>query len=122
MTAKPVPSDDEWETVKEAAPTMVEFDEFGDTFIGIYKAREEITDPNTSKTWTQHQFTGIYPDELAGEHCGINGTFELDKALADVPFDVQVRIVYVKDVPTHKGNPLKSFTVQQRKNTRVTGS
>lgn len=123
MAAKS-PDGDEWEIVKEAAPTKVAFDEFGDKFIGVYLSREEITDPNTAKTWTQHIFTGIYPDELAGERCGINGSSELDDALAGVPFGNQVQLTYVKDVPTHKGNPLKSFDIRQRKGnqTRVTGS
>ena len=106
---------DEWETVKEAAPTMVAFDTFGDVFIGIKKGKEEITDPNTGNTWNQWQFTGVFPDELAGEHCGINGSYELDRALEGIPDGNEVRLEYVKDVPTHKGNPLKSFDVKQRK-------
>lgn len=111
---------DEWEGGKEAAPTMVSFDEIGDRFLGIKKGMEVITNPNpepdgSHKEWNQWLFTGIFPDELAGEHCGINGTADLDKVLATVPDGYETQLTYVKDVPTRKGNPLKSFDVRWRK-------
>ena len=107
--------DDGWEVAKEAAPTMVAFDDFGDRFRGIKLGVDEITDPNTGKTWNRWLFTGIFPDELAGERCGINGSADLDKTLEEIPDGYEVELTYVKDVPTHKGNPLKSFAIRHRK-------
>lgn len=110
----PQTADEEWETIAEAAPTKVGFDTFGDVFIGIKLGVEEVTDPNTAKTWKVWLFTGVYPDELAGERCGVPGTYQLDNDLAKVPDGHETRIEYVKDVPTRQGNPLKSFTVKAR--------
>ena len=109
------PDDSDWDVISEAAATIVAFDEVGDKFRGIKRGVQVIEDPNTGGTWNQWQFTGIFPDELAGELCGINGTYQLDRDLAAIPDGMEVQVTYVKDVPTRKGNPLKSFQVLSRK-------
>lgn len=112
----------EWTTVDEGSATMVSFDTIGDTLIAVKKGKVQVTDPNNGKTWNQWQFlataetlnslpdAGFQLDELLG----INGTYQLDQSLEIVPDGALTRIEYTKDVPTGKGNPMKSFRVQYK--------
>ena len=113
---------DEWTTVDEGSATMVSFDTIGDTLIAVKKGKSEVTDPNNGKTWNQWQFTAVQQtlDTLPeaeftlGELLGVNGTYLLDQSLEKVPDGALTRIEYNKDVPTGKGNPMKSFKVQYK--------
>lgn len=113
---------DEWTTVDEGSATMVSFDTIGDTLIAVKRGKVQVTDPNNGKTWNQWHFNAVQEtlDALPeaqftlGELLGVNGTYQLDQSLENVPDGVLTRIEYNKDVPTGKGNPMKSFKVQYK--------
>lgn len=105
----------QWVTVSRGDPAMITFDAIGDVFTGIKVGCTEITDDTVTppKTWLRWDFdahgaTEFYSD---GEFCGINGTWQLDRELSKVPDGALTRVGYHRDVPTGKGNPMKSFTV-----------
>jgi hypothetical protein len=103
-----------FETVYEGARIKVVFDIIGDRFRGIYLGTEEIVNPNTGEIWTQSNFHGMLPSELAGQPVAINAGTELTKTLAAIPVGKEVDITLVRLVKTSKQEPMKSYRVLQR--------
>lgn len=124
-------SEDQWDsdqvTVIEAHPAMISLDELGDVFCGIYRASATITDPNENATgghdsWERHDFTGHYvigddgelDRSIAAELCGINGSYDLDLKMKEVPPGSLVRLELARKVKTKQAAPLKSYRIKYR--------
>ena len=107
---------DEWSTVDDGVqPVTITFDTIGDVFIGTKLRSKTITDPNKGDTWTQFQFTGISPDEVAGEVCAINASVRLAEALNEVPDGATTRVEFTETVPIKgQSSPMKLYSVKYR--------
>jgi hypothetical protein len=107
---------DEWSTVDDGVqPVTITFDTIGDVFIGTKLRSKTITDPNKGDTWTQFQFTGISPDEVAGEVCSINASVRLAEALNEVPEGATTRVEFTETVPIKgQSSPMKLYSVKYR--------
>jgi hypothetical protein len=107
---------DEWSTVDDGVqPVTITFDTIGDVFIGTKLRSKTITDPNKGDTWTQFQFTGISPDEVAGEVCSINASVRLAEALNEVPEGAITRVEFTETVPIKgQSSPMKLYSVKYR--------
>ena len=117
-TAQPGTAPDDWEfeTVAEAAPTRVLFDQIGDVFIGKYMGREfvKIDEPSSDgkdQSFYLHLFKGY-----DGDTYSVNNSYDLDEKMEDVEQGTWVRLTYKRDVKTSRGlNAMKSFQVDKRK-------
>lgn len=108
------PSEWEWETVVEEAPTRVVFDTIGDTFIGQFVGEEHIEQAPNEKGEDQ-SFDLFNFRGRDGQLYAINKSYKLEEAMGKIGDGDWVRIVYVKDLPTKRGlNPMKDFTVDVR--------
>lgn len=107
---------DEWSTVDDGVqPVTITFDTIGDVFIGTKLRSKTITDTNKGDTWTQFQFTGISPDEVAGEVCAINASVRLAEALNEVPDGATTRVEFTETVPIKgQSSPMKLYSVKYR--------
>jgi len=108
--SKPSP---EWNMVVEGAATKINFDKIGDVFIGTLVGRIEIKPENMDPfdVWQFHAAGGEGLEE--GELVNINTSYGL-RELANIAPGSLVRLQYQKDVPTAKGNPMKSFIIQTK--------
>lgn len=116
--AKETTTAEEWTTVDEGSPTLVSF-EVGDVLIAVYTGPKTIVDPNTQKEWTQHLFVIPDPNPLnnelaANELVGVNETYALAEPMSKVPVGALTRLECTKEIPTKKGNPMKSMKVQYK--------
>jgi hypothetical protein len=110
-------TDQEWEQVAEGARTSVQFNDLGDTLIGLYTGTQEVIDPNTQEVWNQYLFDGVeYPEDLAGEDVAVNAGYDLRRALDQIePGKFIVRVQYVKNIPMRgQPSPMKSFRVDRK--------
>jgi hypothetical protein len=108
------PDDWEFETVSDESPTRVIFDTPGDTFIGQYQGIEHIEQPpddrGVDQSFDLHTFRG-----RDGSLYAVNDSYKMKTAMADIKPDTWVRLTYVKDIPSNKGNPMKDIKVEARK-------
>jgi hypothetical protein len=111
-----VDNTDEWSTVDDGVqPVTITFDTIGDVFMGIKLRSKVITDPNKGDTWTQFQFTGVSPAEVADEVCAINASTRLAEALNDVPNGSLTRVEFTETVPIKgQSSPMKLYSVKYR--------
>jgi hypothetical protein len=115
--AKETAATQEWEQVAEGARASVQFNDLGDTLVGVFTGTQEVVDPNTQETWNQYLFDDVeYPDELAGEDVAVNAGYDLRRALDQIePGKFLVRVQYVKNVPMRgQPSPMKSFRVDRK--------
>lgn len=105
------PDDWEFKTVQEEAGIAVIFEKFGDQFIGQFVGQEHITPDNGIDPFDIYNFRGRDQRLYV-----IGGGFSLEKAYNDGKFGPGdwVRLTYVLDVPSNKGNPMKSLRVEVR--------
>lgn len=112
MAKEQTPLDPEfWEGVDTIAPgigEVVKFQNIGDVLVGTYLGRTEVeTDDGMVGA---HTF--VDPN---GEPIAAWASYDLDKKLAEVQTESLVRIEYVKDIETSRGQtPMKSFRVQAK--------
>lgn len=106
--------DSGWKTVTEGAATKVGFDTLGDVFIGTLLGQVHIA-PENDDPFDVWQFRAADGQEglTDNELVNINTSYGL-RDLESVPIGSLVRLEYVKDVPTNKGNPMKSFLIQYK--------
>jgi hypothetical protein len=97
-----------WETIREESPTMVIFDTVGESFTGDYLGHEVIHNPLDDEDMSRHRFRG-----LDGELYALWESYALQDLKPEHVGD-RVRITYVKDIPSKKGNPVKDLKVQRR--------
>jgi len=107
----------DWETVSEGAPTKVVFETPGEAFIGQFQGARHIDrEPNAKgedQSFDMYVFRG-----RDGEMYSLPQSYSLAEAIEDMdePFGTWMRITYLKDVPTARGqNPMKDFRVDVRK-------
>jgi hypothetical protein len=104
---------DDWAVVSEEAPTMMQFDTLGESWEGWYLGSKMIANPTPDDPDAEFQqclFQGT-DDEIYG----LNPGYDLRNAMEEVPQGSYVRLTYVKDVPTGKPNPMRSFRVEINK-------
>lgn len=106
------PSEWEWETVAEESPTRVIFDTVGDTFVGQFKGEDHIEHEVEGEDASFDLFLFRGRD---GELYAINKSYKLIEAMEKVEYDQWVRIQFVKEIPSRKGNPLKDFRVDVKR-------
>jgi hypothetical protein len=109
-------AEQEWEQVSEGARPQVQFNDLGDTLIGVFMGFQEIEDPNTHETWKQALFDECeYPEDLAGEDIVINPGFDLLRALEQIePGKFLVRVQYARNIPiTGQPSPMKGYKVDR---------
>jgi hypothetical protein len=105
----------EWDTVSEAAATRVVFDTIGDTFVGKLLRKDYIEREPAADGKDQSFHLWVFKGR-DGDTYAINNSYEIDEALANIPFETWVRIQYLKDVKTARNlNPMKSFKVDVKK-------
>jgi hypothetical protein len=107
----------EWEQVAEGARTSVQFNELGDTLVGVYTGTQDVEDPQTGETWKQYLFDDCeYPEDVAGEDVAVNAGYDLRRALDTIePGKYVVRVQYVKNIPMRgQPSPMKSFRVDRK--------
>jgi hypothetical protein len=110
------PTTNEWSTVSEGAATRLQFEKFGDVFIGTYVGEATITPPEADP-FDVYQFRAALDQEGLEENelVQMSQSYELKQTMSKVSPGTLCRIEYVKDVPTSRGlNPMKSFKVQTR--------
>lgn len=108
------PDDWEFETVHETA-TRVLFDTVGDVFIGQYEGIEHI-EPDADADNKFDPFDLINFRGRDGKLYAVNTSHNLTKAMEKVEKGQWVRITFTSETPSKKGNALKNFTVDVRKN------
>lgn len=107
----------EWETVTEGARTNVQFNDLGDTLIGVFAGTQEVEDPNSGETWQQYLFDDCeYPEDIAGENVAVNAGYDLRRALDQIePHQFLVRIQYARNIPMRgQPSPMKGFKVDRK--------
>lgn len=104
---------DEWEfeTVSDESPARIVFEKVGETFVGQYVGMEHIQPENGEDPFDLYVFRG-----RDGNLYSLNNSFKIEKGMQDVKPDAWVRVTYVKEIPVKKGNPMKDFKVEVRKN------
>lgn len=101
---------DEWETVIEDSGVPIEFQKFGDQFIGRFEGERTITPPDgTKESFTQQMFR----DD--GVLYVMSGGYKLRAAFKDIAIGTRVRITYVRDVQTGQPSPMRDFRVEAAK-------
>jgi hypothetical protein len=108
------PDEWEWETRVEESPTKVIFDEVGDVFVGLYVGplhiEREPDKEGRDQSFTLYTFRGR--DQVL---YAINESYQIEEAMKSVDAGVWVRITYMKDIDTARGqNPMKDFRVDVR--------
>lgn len=113
------PDDWEWDRVAEESPAKVEFDTIGDTFIGQYAGTQHVEQEEIDKATGERKDTSFDLFLFRGRDgklYAINTSWKLREAMESVAKGSWVRIQYVADIPTKRGqNPMKDFTVDVRK-------
>lgn len=105
-------SDYEWENVHEEAPSQVILDTVGDKFTGLYTGKELIEfDDNKG----EHNEFWQYRFRVHSELFVMNGFYELDIAMKEIPSDSMVRITLVKFVDVGQASKMKSIRVDVAK-------
>jgi len=98
-------SEEQWQN-----PQINELNSPGDVVSGTYLGKKTNTvfkKDGDSFDKTIYQFIDEDGDEFE-----IGGTSSIDKQMLKIPNGAIVRIEYLKDVPTEKGNPFKLMKVQ----------
>lgn len=103
------PDDWEFETIADESPMRVVFDTLGDVFIGRYVGKDHIT-PENEDPFDLFTFRGRDEKLYA-----VNTSYKLVEAMEKVQAGQWVRLTYVKDIPSKKGNPMKDFKVDVKK-------
>lgn len=102
-----------WEIIKQESGEQITFEKVGDTFTGTYKGMTviEFTDAKEGpKSFNQYAFTGI-----DGKAYAINGGYQLDEAMPEVPEGSLVKITLMALVKTDQPSPLKDYNIQIRR-------
>src|SRR5262245_38111076 len=114
------PDWDDWSTattIVEESPQTVVFEEPGDEFVGIFAGNQHVEPENQNVDKTHRDYVSfdqwLFRDR-EGTLVAIPATFKLDQAMMTIPDGHMVRVQYIKDVPTGKGNPMKDFKVQSK--------
>lgn len=105
------PDDWEFETVRDESPTRVIFEEFGDTFVGQFSRLDHIT-PDNGKDDPFDLWVYYAQD---GKPYAVNDSYAVRQGMKDVLEGQWVRLTYVKDIPSSKGNDVKDIKVEVRK-------
>lgn len=108
------PEDWEWETVAEESPTRVVFDTLGDTFVGQYVGDQHI-EQEPDEDGKDQSFDLFLFRGRDSELYAVNHSYKLIEAMEKVTEGDWVRIVFVKEIPSKRGNPLKDFRVDVKK-------
>lgn len=105
-------SDFEWENVHEEAPDQVILDTEGDKYVALYTGKELIEfDDNKG----EHQEFWQYRFRSNGSLQVMNGFYELDIAMKEIPDNTMVRIILVKKVDIGQASKMKSIRVDVAK-------
>lgn len=96
-----------WETVAEESATVVLFETPGDQFIGTYVGEDHI-EPENGEPFDRFVF-----HDRTGAPVALNKSYKLEEAMKAVEPGDLVRVTYMKDIPTRRGqNPLKDYKVE----------
>lgn len=102
----------EWENVHEEAPTQIILDTVGDKFTGLYTGKELVEfDDNKG----EHNEFWQYRFRVSDELLVMNGFYELDIAMKEIPSDSMVRITLIKFVDVGQASKMKSIRVDVAK-------
>lgn len=106
-----VPEGWEFDTAIEESGIKVVFDTIGDTFVGRFEGIEHV-EPDNGKDdpFDMLTFTG-----RDGQKYSVNSSYKLAEMAAKVQPGTWCRLVYTKDVPSSKGNPMKDIRVDVRR-------
>lgn len=104
------PDDWQFETIRSEAATRVIFDTIGDSFVGQYEGIEHVTPPDGSEEFDLWNFRG-----RDGVLYAINDSYSLTQAKSDIKVGDWVRLTYMLDVPSKRGNPMKSLRIEIRR-------
>jgi len=102
------PDDWEFQVVKNEAPVKVDT-EVGDVFIGQFEGVNTVAPENGDDPFDMFHLRG-----RDGILYAFNSSYDLEKAREVMPVGSWVRLTHMADVPTKKGNPMKSFRVEVR--------
>jgi hypothetical protein len=100
------PDDWKFETVEDEAPTAIVFDTFGDVFVGQYEELRRIV-PDKDDPFELFIFRG-----RDGRPYSVSAYTKMMKAMEKVSPGSWVRLTYVKDLASTKGQPMKDFKVE----------
>lgn len=109
-------TEEEWETQSDESPTLIQFEEPGEVFIGIKAGQRTLTDTE-GKEFIMYTFRAIAQQDLGiddSELCGIYESYKL-KPLAEIPDGTLTRIEFVKTVDVGRPQPMKDFKIQTKK-------
>lgn len=107
------PDDWEFETVHDESPTIVMFEEIGETFIGQYAGQKHVEMPpdndGRDQSFDIYRFRGrdnaLY---------GIYNSYAMDEGMRKVDEGAWVRITFVSEIPAKKGQPMKNLRIDVR--------
>lgn len=109
------PSDWEFETVAEGAPTGIIFENPGESFIGQYVDDHHV-DREPAADGSDQSFDLFIFKGRDGERYSLNKSYALEQAMEKVNKGDWCRITYTKDVKTSRNlNPMKDFRVDVRR-------
>jgi hypothetical protein len=118
-TTKPPTKDDEWETLSNESPMVVEFDTIGDVFMGEFLYDDHIV-PEEGRGDPFDRYVFIDRTEAHdGDRVALNHTYQIERAMETVKPGDWVRVTYIKDIPTgRKLNPMKDFKIDVKRQRR----
>jgi tRNA nucleotidyltransferase/poly(A) polymerase len=104
------PDDWDFETVADESPTKVIFEKFNDTFVGQFVELLHIVPDNGEDPFDLFTFRSRDENLYA-----VNSSYKMIQAMAEIEPGTWVRLTYVKDIDTRKGNPMKDIKVEKRR-------
>lgn len=110
-----VPEGWEWDTVSEAVPIGVVFENPGEKFVGQYQERAHV-DREPAANGEDRSFDLLIFKGQDGQRYSMSPTFLLNEAMEKVQPGDWCLLQYVKDVKTSREqSPMKDITVSVRK-------
>ena len=107
---------DGWTTVVEPFPETFDFQNAGDSIVGVYDSVKQLEQEdlqNPGETRTVNVYTIAHG--VDGKKYGVWGGYSIDKAFESIAPGTQVRIVFEGKVGIDGGKrSVKQFTVQTR--------
>lgn len=104
------PDDWDFEVIADESPIRAVFSDIGDTFVGQYEGVKTITPENGDDPFDLFLFRAR--DERL---YAVNSSHKLVSVLNDDLMGMWVKLEYVKDIPSKKGNPMKDFKISVKR-------
>lgn len=104
----------EWETVHDESPTIVLFDQVGETFVGQEAGKKYVEMPPGDKGEDESFHIYLFRGR-DGELYGMYESYAMTEGMKAVPSGAWVRITFVSEIPVKKGQPMKNLRFDVRK-------